>query len=554
MSRDMLAGTIVAIMLVPQAMAYALLAGLPPEVGLYASIAPLIVYGLLGTSRTLAVGPVAMVSLLVVGGVSALAPVGSAEYVRLALTLALMVGVMQTAMGLLRLGFMVNFLSHPVLIGFTSAAAIVIGFSQIKHLLGISPEGGETWLGQLPSLAAALPDTNWATLAVGGGAIAVLLFFKYGVVPLGQKMGMADSGLMPLSKIGPLAAVAVATVMVWAAGLDQSAGVAIVGDVPAGLPALQLPVLSLSVWRNLLPTALAISLVGYMESISVAKSLAAKRREKIEPDQELIALGMANFAAAATGGYPVTGGISRSVVNFTAGAQTGVASVVTAVLVLGTVWFLTPIFFFMPTAALAAIILVAVATMVDARSFFRTWRYSRGEGVAFLVTFVAVLVVGVEMGILYGAAAALITYIYRISQPHMAIVGRLDGSEIYRNVLRHDVSTRPDVLALRVDESLFFGNIRAVETMVTRLIAERPEVKAFVLIGTAINHIDVSALEALEQLYQALSDSGVEFHLAAIKGPVLDQLRSAGFIDHFGEARIHETTHAAMGKINNCEL
>ena len=548
-SNDLLAGTIVAIMLVPQGMAYALLAGLPPEVGLYASIVPLVIYGLMGSSRSLAVGPVAMVSLLVASGLAPLAAGDIATFIQLALTLALIVGLLQTLMGILRIGFIVNFLSHPVLSGFTSAAAIIIGFSQLKHLLGISLPSTESFFAQTIAIIERLPQTNGVTASLAISAIAILLFFKYGTVPLLKRMGVGESWILPISKIGPLVAVVFGTTIVWWFELNQYAGVQIVGSVPAGAPSLSMPTIDWGTWQLLLPTALAISLVGYMESISVAKSLASKRREKVEPDQELLALGMANLGAAFSGGYPVTGGISRSVVNFTAGARTGMASLITAGFILLTVLFLTPIFFFLPRAILGAIIIVAVVGMIDFQTFIKTWRYNKGDGISLLVTFLAVLTVGVETGILYGAGIAMVFYIWRSSQPHMAIVGRLDNSEIYRNILRHDVQTYPQVLTLRIDESLYFANTRALEEMVLGLIAERPQVKHFVLIGTAINFIDASALETLELLLDELRDSGVEFHLAAIKGPVLDKLETAGFTRHFGEDHIHLTTHDAMRKI-----
>ena len=543
---DLMAGLIVAIMLVPQGMAYALLAGLPPQIGLYASIVPLFIYGLLGSSRTLAVGPVAIVSLLVAIGITPLANGDPATYILLALTLALMVGVVQIAMGLLRIGFLVNFLSHPVLVGFTAAAAIVIGFSQLKHVLGFGVPRELEFVEQVLYTGRHLAETNFTTLGIGLVSIGILIFFKQQLPGLLQRVGWSSSVVMSISKSAPLVIVVLGTLLVSALHLDSSAGVTIVGEVPAGLPPLTVPLLDLSIWRLLLPTALTISFVGYMESVSVAKSLASKRRQKIDADQELIALGAANLGAAFTGGYPVTGGFSRSVVNFSAGANTGLASLITGVLIAVTVLFLTPLFFYLPNAVLAAIILVAVANLIDLKAIKHIWAYNKADAAALILTFLAVLVVGIETGILIGAAAALVLYIWRTSKPHMAVVGRIGDSESYRNVQRYHVQTWSEVIAIRVDESLYFANTKYLEDTILGLVADQPEVKYIVLIGAAVNFIDASALETLESLDDELRAAGVQLHLTEIKGPVLDRLRAIGFVDHLGEERLHFTTHDAM--------
>jgi SulP family sulfate permease len=422
---DLLGGVIVAIMLVPQGMAYAMLAGLPPQVGLYASIVPLIIYGLLGTSRTLAVGPVAIVSLLVASGVAPLADAGSAEYLQLALTLAFLVAIIQFIMGVVRAGFLVNFLSHPVVAGFTSAAAIVIGFSQLKHLIGVNIPRTEYFYEQVLYAAEHILESNVYTLIIGLGSIAILLYFQFGFAKHLKKTGLSESIIAPVSKSGPLVVVLLGTILVVATKIYDWAGVKIVGEVPAGLPPITLPVFDVNVWQLLLPTALAISFVGFMESISVAKSLASKRRQKVDADQELVALGAANFGATFSGGYPVTGGFSRSVVNFTAGANTGLASIITAVLVAVTVIFLTPLFYYLPNAVLAAIIMVAVFGLIDVKTFKHVWKYNKADAASMIVTFLAVLAVGVETGILVGVAAALALYVWRTSRPHMAEVGRI---------------------------------------------------------------------------------------------------------------------------------
>ena len=550
---DLLAGVIVAIMLVPQGMAYALLAGLPPEVGLYASILPLILYGLLGTSRSLAVGPVAIVSLMVAAGVSPLAAVGSPEYLQFALTLALMIGIIQTVMGFLRVGFLVNFLSHPVLVGFTAGAAILIGFSQLKHLLGISIPRTEYFYEGVLYAFEHLGDTNLITLVIGLTGIGILLYFKYGLGNDLKRWGVSNSFAVPIAKSGPLVVVLLGTLVVWGFGLNKSIGIRIVGDVPGGLSVLTMPSFEPTVLQALLPTAIAISMVGYMESISVAKSLASKRRQKIDANQELIALGVANLGATFTGGYPVTGGFARSVVNFSAGANSGLASVITAVLVAITVIFLTPLFHFLPNAMLAAIIFVAVANLFDINAIRHVWHYSKIDFIGLIATFFAVLAVGVESGILVGVGVTIALFIWRSSKPHVAVVGRLNNSEIYRNVLRHPVQTWSNVVIMRMDENLYFANTKYLEDTVLNLVAECAEIEYFVLVGTAVNVIDASALETLESLNHQLQDAGVDFHLAAIKGPVMDKLIDIGFVDHVGVDHFHLTTHDAMKAIGVVE-
>lgn len=546
---DLLAGLIVAIMLVPQGMAYALLAGLPPEVGLYASILPLILYGILGTSRSLAVGPVAIVSLMVAAGVTPLAASGTIEYLQFALTLALLVGVIQTLMGILRIGFLVNFLSHPVLVGFTAGAAILIGFSQLKHILGIPIPRTEYFYEAVLFTGEHLAETNLTPFFIGVASIGILLYFKYGINGLLKQRGVSENLAISIAKSGPFLVVILGTLLVWALGWNETQGVSIVGDVPAGLPGITMPILDVSVWQMLLPTALAISFVGYMESISVAKSLASKRRQKVDANQELIALGIANLGATLTGGYPVTGGFSRSVVNFAAGAKTGMASIITAVIVALTVIFLTPLFFFLPKAVLASIIMVAVANLVDVKSIKHIWRYNKKDAAALIITFWAVLTIGIETGVLIGVGVALALFIWRTSKPHVAVVGRLGDSEIYRNVLRHPVKTWDNVIIMRMDGSLYFANSKYLEDTVLDLIADQPEIEHFVLAATAVNVIDASALETLESLNLSLKDAGVKFHLSAVKGPVMDKLTAIGFVEQIGAECIHLTTHDAMKAI-----
>lgn len=540
---DLTAGVIVAIMLVPQGMAYAMLAGLPPEVGLYASIVPLIIYGLLGSSRFVATGPVAMVSLMVASGIGAIAIPGSADYVGLALTLALMIGVIQLAMGAFRLGFLVNFMSHPVISGFTSAAAILIAFSQLKHILGVSIERAHYPYETLVQLVQQLPNAHLPTLGIGAGSIVILLYFKKYLAKHLKALRVPESVALPVSKAAPLVVVLMGTLGVYLFALSD---VAIVGDIPPGLPAISLPGLDFGVLQVLTPIALAIAFVSYMESVSVAKSLAAKRRQSVDANQELIALGAANLGAGLTGGYPVTGGFSRSVVNFTAGGNTGLSSIITAGLVAVTVLFLTPLFHYLPNVVLGTIIVVAVATLVDFKTALHTVRYNRLDGLALAVTFLGVLGLGIETGLIVGILTALAMYLWRTSRPHVAVVGRIGESEHFRNVERHDVKTYPGLLLVRVDESLYFANTRFLEDRLQTLVAERPEVKHAVLIMSAVNAVDASALESLENLIVKLRDAGVTLHLAEVKGPVQDRFERVHFINELKPGRVFLSTHQAV--------
>ncbi len=546
LTNDGIAGLIVAIMLVPQGMAYALLAGLPPEVGLYASIVPLVFYGLLGSSRALAVGPVAIVSLMVATTLGQIAESGSAGYLGGAILLAFLSGAILLGMGMARLGFLVNFLSHPVISGFSSAAALVIGFSQLKHLLGFDIPRSHLITETIGHAVTHISQLNPATFAIAAVSLVILLLFKGRLAPWLKGVGLNPAIADGLAKSGPLVAVLLTTLSVWFLGLNQSAGVSIVADIPAGLPPLTLPGFDLALIQQLLPAALLISLVGFLESVSVAKSLASKRRQKIDANQELIALGAANIGASLTGGYPVTGGFSRSLVNFAAGAVTPLASIITAVLIALTVLLFTPLLYFLPKATLAAIIVVAVANLIDLKTFREAWVYNKADAASLAATFLAVLTLGVEFGIVAGAGLSIALYLWRTSRPHMAEVGRVGSTEHFRNVLRHEVQTHPDVLAMRVDESLYFANTAYLEDELLARVADHPEIKQLVLIMNAVNFIDASALDTLETLVVRLRDAGVALHLSEVKGPVMDRLERVSFSAKLGKGNIYLSTHDAI--------
>ncbi|NTU81649.1 MAG: STAS domain-containing protein [Chloroflexales bacterium] len=394
--------------------------------------------------------------------------------------------------------------------------------------------------------AAGLSKTNLATLAIGLASIALLLFFRKGLRPLLQRAGLKPLAVTLIVSGAPLVTVLLGTVLIWLLRLDQTAGVAVVGAIPPGLSPLSWPAASMADVEALLPAAAAIVLVSVVESIAVAKTLASKRRQAIDPDQELIALGAANLAAGLFSGYPVTGGFARSVVNFQAGAVTGLASLVTASAIAVILLFFTPLFYFLPQAVLAATVIVAVFGLVDFKEPAHIWQANRSDGLTWGVTFGAVLLLGIETGIFVGVGASLLLYLWRTSRPHIAVVGRLGESEVYRNVLRYEVTTWPTVAAVRVDESLYFANTRYLEEALLRIVAERPEVQHLVLIGSAINFIDSSALHTLESLIQELRDGGVQLHLAEIKGPVMDGLKRAHFVERLGAEHIHLSTHGAM--------
>ena len=526
---DGVAALIVTIMLIPQSLAYAMLAGLPPEVGLYASVAPLLLYAVFGTSRVLAVGPVAVVSLMTAAAIGQHAPAGTPEYWAVAITLAFLSGLLLLSMGLLRLGFLANFLSHPVISGFISASGILIAASQLKTLMGVSAEG-HNFLDLSLSLMSQLGQVHVLTLAIGAATVAFLFWVRSGLKPLLQRLGMKPRAADVVAKTGPVAAIAVTTLLTWA--LDwQVQGVKIVGAVPQGLPPFTLPLWDLGLWQALLVPALLISVVGFVESVSVGQTLAAKRRQRIEPDQELVALGSSNLSAALTGGFPVTGGFARSVVNFDAGAQTPAAGVFTAAGITLASLFLTPALYYLPQATLAATIVVAVLSLVDFSILRKTWNYAKSDFSAVVATLVATLTVGVETGLIVGVGVSLALYLYRTSRPHMAEVGLVVGSEHFRNVQRHAVAVSPRVLSLRVDESLYFANSRALEDRINSTVASRHGLVHVILQCSAINDIDASALESLEAIDLRLRGAGVRLHLSEVKGPVMDRLRKTEFLN-----------------------
>ncbi|PCI05633.1 MAG: sodium-independent anion transporter [Hyphomicrobiales bacterium] len=527
-SNDMVAAVIVTIMLIPQSLAYALLAGLPPEMGLYASIAPIILYAVFGTSRALAVGPVAVVSLMTAAAIGDVAQMGTAGYAIAAITLAGLSGAILLLMGVFKLGFLANFLSHPVIAGFITAAGVLIAASQLKHILGVDAHG-HTLIELLGSIIEHLPDTNWMTLLIGVTATGFLFWVRKGLKPLLLKIGLGTRMAEFGSKAGPVAAVVVTTLAVWGFQLEGE-GVRVVGDVPQSLPPLTMPSFSMDLIDALIVPALLISIIGFVESISVAQTLAAKKRQRIDPDQELIGLGTANIAASFTGGFPVTGGFSRSVVNYDAGAETPAAGAFTAVGLAIAAVSLTPLIYFLPKATLAATIIVAVLSLIDFSILKKTWNYSKADFSAVAATIFFTLGFGVETGVLTGVILSLALFLYKTSRPHIAEVGLVPGTQHFRNILRHKVITDPGLLTIRIDESLYFANTRYLEDYIYDRVVEDCPIKHVVIMCSAVNEIDMSALESLEAINLRLEGMGIKLHLSEVKGPVMDRLERTHFL------------------------
>jgi len=548
LSNDLIAAVIVTIMLIPQSLAYALLAGLPPEAGLYASIAPILLYAVFGTSRALAVGPVAVVSLMTAAALGNIADQGTMGYAVAALTLALLSGVMLLVMGVFKLGFLANFLSHPVISGFITASGVIIAASQIKHILGIDASGGNL-AELLMSIWGNLGTANGTTVVIGVSATLFLFWVRKGLKPFLRARGVGPRAADVATKAGPVAAVVVTTLAVWTFDLAGQ-GVKIVGAVPQSLPPLTLPDLSFDLMGSLLLPAFLISVIGFVESISVAQTLAAKRRQRINPDQELIGLGAANIGAAFTGGYPVTGGFARSVVNFDAGAQTPAAGAYTAVGLAVAALALTPLVFFLPQATLAATIIVAVLTLVDFSILKKAWGYSKSDFAAVLSTMLITLGSGVELGVTCGVVLSIFLHLYKTTKPHIAEVGLVPGTEHFRNINRHEVETCPTVLTLRIDESLYFANARFLEDCIYDRLAGNTCLRHVVLMCSAINEIDFSALESLEAINARLRDMGIKLHLSEVKGPVMDRLKKQHFIsDLTGSVFLSQhAAYVALGK------
>lgn len=536
---DLAAGLTVGVMLIPQGMAYAMIAGLPPIYGLYAATLPLLIYAFLGTSRQLAVGPVAMVSLLTAAGVGTLAEGGTELYISLAITLAFMVGAIQFLLGVLRLGFLVNFLSHPVISGFTSAAALIIGLSQLKHLLGIDISRTNYIHEIIGQAIEQFNSINWVTFAIGLGGILII------------KVAKKISAAIPSQLVAVVFGIAVVLFF----GLTEQE-VKIVGEVPSGLPVFAMPDFSLTTLQSLFPVAMAIALVSFMESIAVAKSIQSKHKNyEVIANKELIALGLANVGGSFLQAYPVTGGFSRTAVNDQAGAKTGMAAVISALLIVLTLLFLTPLFYYLPLTILASVIMVAVFGLIDFKEPKHLWHANRSDFWMLVATFIGTLLLGIEEGIGIGVILSLAMIIFRTSRPHIAELGKVPNTHFYRNVARFkEVEQREDRLIMRFDAQLYFANTSFFKDTITDFADQKGStLKAIILNFSSINNLDSSAAHMLEELVKDYRTKGVKILFAGVKGPVRDAMERSQLIAVIGTTHFFMSVQAAVDFLDNKE-
>lgn len=525
---DLVAAVVVTIMLIPQSLAYALLAGLPAQVGLYASMAPLLAYAVFGSSRAMAVGPVAVASLMSAAAAGQFAQGNVELFYQASVVLAFIGGGVLIVLGLLRAGFVANLLSHPVVGGFVSASALLIAVGQLGSVLGVSAKG-ETFFQTVMALLKNSAQFDVATTLIGAFALLWLWSARKWGKNVLKRFGFNGLTLEIVFRAAPVFAIVLS---ILAVSLLQLGTVRTVGVIPTDLPGLFFPSLELSRWADLFVPAVLIALVGFVETVSVGHALAAKRKQRIDPNQELLGLGAANLASGVFGGYSVTGGFSRSVVNFDAGAQTPMAGVFTAGGILLATLFLTPLLTNLPHATLAATIIIAVLGLIDWHLPGMLWRYSKRDFLAYLLTVTVVLSAGVEAGIIAGVVFSIFALLAAISKPHMAVVGQVPGTEHFRNEKRHKVTMVDGVVSVRVDESLYFPNARWLEDALLEVATQKPDTKAMVLQCNAINHIDASALESLEKIDENLQAMSITLYLSEVKGPVQDQLSNSHWYQH----------------------
>ena len=544
---DLVVAVIVTIMLIPQSLAYAQLAGLPPEIGLYASMGPLIMYAIFGTSRALSVGPVASISLMTLAALAPIATAGTSEYLAASVTLAMLTGLFLVILRIFKLGFISNFMSFPVMAGLSTALGLQIATSQLAPILGISMEGG-SFLPMIISVIKNIDQLNLYTALIGVSAVIFLLLVKKYLVAILTGIGLGKGLAGIIAKMGPVIAIVITVLFVSGLGLEKQ-GVKIVGEVPQGLPGIVFPPFDLELWSQLATPALLLAVLCYVGSISVAQTLASKKRQYIDPNQELLALGTANIGASMLGGFPVAGGFSRSIVNFEAGAESPAAGVYTAVGIALVALFLTPLLYFLPNATLGATIFVAVLSMVKIGAVIKTYGYSKSDGIAMALTILLTLSVGVIYGLMAGIGASLMLYLYRTSKPHIAVIGQVPGTQSFKNIERQQAVTTSQVVSLRIDESIYFPNSKFLESSLSELVAQNPQVRHLILNCSAVNSIDASGLESLKAIHGRLKDAGILFHLAEIKGPIMDGLNKTKFPQEMKD-RIHLTQYDAVYSID----
>lgn len=545
---DLIAGVVVFFITVPQVIAFAFLAGLPAEAGLYAAMAALICYAAFGSSRTLVVGPAAIIAMMTLESASAFAEPGAGDYGLVVVKLGLVTGVTLIVLRVVNFGAVISFLSHAVITGFISAAAVLIITNQVPSMLGIGAAPTTSMSSVVSHIGTSLQTVNLTVLLISVAAIVFLWVCRIWLAALLRRMNVGEQAIASLVRLAPMCVVIIAIAFVAGLNLDETAEVGVVGHVPTELPDINMVSITADEISSMLPSAFLMAMVIFMESTSIGTAVASRRREKIEPNQELVGLGVANLGSSLVGGFPVAGSFARTLVNFTSGAATPVASLVTAVLVMATLLWLAPLFFHLPKGVLSAIIVISVAQLIDPQGIRKIFSFSRTDAVTFTFTFMAVLALGVESGILTGIIISFVLLIRSSSKPHIAVVGRWENTEHFRNVERHDVKTSPRVLAVRIDESLYFVNTRYIETFLFNQVAESPEIEHVLLICTATNFIDTSGLEMLELLSDNLEENGVTLHLAEVKGPVMDRLINTDFYKRM-KGKVYFTTDIAMKEL-----
>jgi len=541
---DLLAAIVVTILLVPQCLAYALLAGLPPQLGIYASIFPLVAYALLGSSNYLNVGPTAVISLMTAASIAMIPP--EARIVS-AGALALMTGGMLIIAGLFKAGFIMNFVSRPVVSAYITGAALLIIFSQAKHILGVKVDS-QTVFGMIASLIAQLSSAKFLAVATGLVAIFLFILVRKSLPYILVKCGLRAKWAKLVARMAPIGIIFIFVCLSAVLDFGGAGGLAIVGDVPSGLPPLSFPQLAIADYENLLVPALVIAIVAFVDSTSTAQELAARRRGRVDTNKELLGIGASNAVAGLTGGYPINGSMSRSAVNFTAGGKTPLVGLLVAVFMALTALFLTPILYDLPLSVLAALIIVACLNLLDFGSIWRTWTYSRADGVTALATFLAVITLGVQWGVLAGVVLAMILHIRMSLTPHMPLVGRFRGTEHYRDAERFNVETYETVKTLRIDDSLYYANARYLEDRVARIVSEHPQMTDLILMCTGVSRIDASALSSLIEINKRLKGINVKLHLSAMQSIVRERFYRSDFLEQLS-GDVYLSQHDAMQEL-----
>lgn len=542
---DLLASLIVIAMLVPQGMAYAMLAGLPPVMGLYASVLPMIIYAFFGSSPTLSIGPVAIISMMTFATLNPLFEVGSPVYIQAACLLALMVGVISLLLGMLRFGFLIQLISHPVIKSFIIASALLIALGQLKFLFNVPLQANN-----IPEFVLSVFEyiglMHWESLIFGIASILFLVLMPkfFNLEAVKQRLGASGFIIKSL----PLMLVVVSIALVYFFNLQQ-VGIKTVGEIPSGFPALSMPFWNLELVLQLLPGAAMIAMISFVESLSIAQATALQQRSQLNSNQELIALGAANIGAGLSSAFPVTGSLSRTVVNADAGAKTSMAGVLSSLFIVLVSLYFTGFFRDLPLTVLAATIIVSIWKLVELKPFIDTWRYSKADGLAMWITFFGVLFIDISTGLIIGIVSTFILLLWRISRPHIAEIGLVEGTQHFRNIQRHQVITSAKVLSIRIDEDLTFLNSNTLKGFLINAVSQKPELEHVVINGSSISAIDLSALEMLEDLDNELRKLNIQLHFSEVKGPVMDKLQRSKLLNHLS-GKIFLTHYQAIRELS----